>query len=139
MCFSSNVSFHGGCGFRMLQHAAGTIESEHGTKPSSVFLFLYTSSLFLCRRSKDCVMLFFFSSRFRILASQISPCSVHLSYVSIDTSEISATNIVNIQLAQNVTDEWLAFVIFIRVFRVRISILRPAIVADDGGSTSVNF
>ena len=84
----------------MLQHAAGTVESEHGTKPSSVFLLLYTSSLFLCRRRKDCVILFLF------LITLSNVCrpnftmlgSLNLSSICLDPPETSAADIVTLYL-----------------------------------------
>jgi hypothetical protein len=83
----------------MLQHATGTVESEHGTKPSSVFLLLYTS-LFLCRRRKDCVILFLFlitlsnvcRPNFTVLGS------LNLSSVCLDSPETSARDIVSLHL-----------------------------------------
>jgi hypothetical protein len=76
------LSFHGGFAFRMLQCSPVTIESEHGTKPSSLFFFYtYTRHHYFFVDAGTTALYFFFSpSRFPMVASQISPCSVDLTY-----------------------------------------------------------
>lgn len=130
------LSFHGGFGFRMLQHSAVTIESEHGTKPSSLsFLLLYTSSLFLCRRRNDCVILFLFLITLSNVAFQISPRSVDLNYrrpVSSPLEPVLQTLLAHKQ-TPDLSFMWLVFLFHTRMSRVWTSTTKVAILADVWG------